>query len=214
MASSATAEESVCNKWSMYREIAPSCALLSYCCLFVVFFRQPRVKNGQINSPLKTVLRLVAKGCFDCWWGRGSQLDGMSNQSTLRPFHRSSFTTWNISTIAWCWSLWKYSLWQMDVLINGKPVDALSCIVHTDKAQRSGRALCSKLHDSIPRLFTFHLLKHFCSCHLLMCLDCWSFGLCKRPLIHNMFIMFCLGCLSNCLFVFLLIPVSGSFLRS
>ena len=39
----------------------------------------------------------------------------------------------------------------MDILINGNAVDALSCIVHVDKAVQSGRTLCAKLKDVIPR---------------------------------------------------------------
>lgn len=39
----------------------------------------------------------------------------------------------------------------MDILINGTAVDALSCIVHADKALQSGRAMCAKLKDVIPR---------------------------------------------------------------
>lgn len=45
-------------------------------------------------------------------------------------------------------------IFQMDILINGSAVDALSCIVHTDKALQSGRAMCAKLKDVIPRYVT------------------------------------------------------------
>ncbi len=40
---------------------------------------------------------------------------------------------------------------KMDILLNGKPVDALSTIVHTEKAQDVGRSLAEKLRKVIPR---------------------------------------------------------------
>jgi GTP-binding protein LepA len=39
----------------------------------------------------------------------------------------------------------------MEILLHGSPVDALSVVVHKDKAQTMGRALCAKLKELIGR---------------------------------------------------------------
>ena len=40
---------------------------------------------------------------------------------------------------------------RVDILLNAKPIDALSALIHTDNAYRMGKKICEKLKELIPR---------------------------------------------------------------
>ena len=40
---------------------------------------------------------------------------------------------------------------RLDIRLNGDPVDALSSLIHTDKAYELGRRMCEKLRELLPR---------------------------------------------------------------
>ena len=45
---------------------------------------------------------------------------------------------------------------QLDVMLNGRVVDALASVVHRDKAYSTGKTICGKLKDNIHRYVAVH----------------------------------------------------------
>ena len=46
---------------------------------------------------------------------------------------------------------------KLSILLNGAPVDALSCILHRSRAEEKGRELVLRLKDVIPKFHSPHL---------------------------------------------------------
>ena len=70
----------------------------------------------------------------------------------------------------------KSDLVKVDLLLNGDQVDALSFIVHREKAYGRARRICEKLKENIPRqLFDFFsCFKQIIKRNSCVCFTCWS----------------------------------------
>ncbi len=107
-------------------------------------------------------LGAVLKLCED---RRGSQIDltyaGSRAMATYRlPLNEVVFDFYDrIKSVTRGYASFDYQLdgyetgklVKMSILVNSEPVDALSVIVHEERAEARGRAMCEKLKDLIPR---------------------------------------------------------------
>mgnify|MGYP001192194578 CR=1 FL=1 len=107
---------------------------------------------GKTSSQSLTVEDLADITSIDTtWFGLDelafvSDLSGIENCVNLTYLKLFMTTITDLSPLASLTNLVK-----LDLLINGDPVDALSAIVHRDKAHEWGKAICQKLKELIPR---------------------------------------------------------------
>ena len=70
---------------------------------------------------------------------------------------------------------------KMSILVNSEPVDALAMMIHTDFAQSTGREVCEKLKDLIPR-HNFMIPIQACIGIIKLCLGIKSFNFSQTSL--------------------------------
>jgi GTP-binding protein LepA len=89
-------------------------------------YLSPARANLHISFPLSEII-------FDFHYRLKSVTRGYASFDYSIPYYRPS------------------DLVKLDILVNSDPVDALSVIIHRDRAFHYGRALCEKLQNLIPR---------------------------------------------------------------
>ena len=98
--------------------------------------RRGEYKNTEYLSPERASLSYafpLAEIIFDFYDKLKSITRGYASFDYGIPYYRRS------------------SLVKLDILVNSEPVDALSSIIHRERAYTWGLALCDKLHTLIPR---------------------------------------------------------------
>ena len=58
---------------------------------------------------------------------------------------------------------------QLDILLNGHQVDALSCIIHNNKAYTFGKSVCLKLKETIHRFDYYRPQKYIITLCIKLC---------------------------------------------
>ena len=76
--------------------------------------------------------------------------DGLTGQAAPR-IYASAQTHSSVDKACRTAGIGQDNLVKMQILVNDEPVDALSTMVHRDRAEQRGRAMVEKLKDLIPR---------------------------------------------------------------
>jgi GTP-binding protein LepA len=123
------------------------------------------VKIDHIEEPWIKATILVGQVLTLCTERRGEQVDltyvgGRAMAVYYLPLNEVVFDFYDrLKSVSRGYASFDYemadyrqgNLVKLSILVNGDPVDALSIVVHNDRAENRGRALCKRLKDLIPR---------------------------------------------------------------